>query len=121
MRYNELKWSHLAEVLRRLKQGRTTAQATTGAGFTPNVWARVRKTWDLLPAHLAEVDPTGTPADLEEIAFCIKRNQGQGGRPIGSRNVYSGARQGAQVALPTLIVSGGGFYVEDGRIVLEDE
>lgn len=120
MRYNELKWCHLAEVLRRLKRGQNTAEATQGAGFTPNVWARVRKAWDELPGHLATVDPTGVPVDLEEVAACIKRNQGQGGRPRGSRNVLRHTRGEAQGALPTLMVSGGGFYVEDGMIVLED-
>lgn len=121
MRYNELKWSHLAEVLRLLKQGRNTAEATKVAGFTPNVWARVRRAWDLLPEHLARVDPNGAVVDLSQISDLIRLNMAQGGRPLGSRNVLSGVRRGGQVVQPTLIVKNPGFYVEDGMIVMEDE
>lgn len=118
MRYNELKWSHLAEVARRLRTGLGVAvvDAAGQAGIPPGVWNRVRRSWDDLPEHLDAVDPTGTKVDLRALDNLIQAGRSKGGRPKGSKNVSSGTRQGAQVAAPALIVKNPGFFVEDGII-----
>ena len=116
MRYNQLKWSHLAEVARRLRTGLgvPVAEVAQDAGIPPGVWNRVRRTWDELPAHLALVDPGGTPVDLGSLDRLIQAGRTRGGRPKGSRNGSGSRRHGSSVPLPTLQVRDDSFWVEGG-------
>jgi|GEM_PF-5564076 len=118
MRYNELKWEHLAQVTRHLRTtlGVAVVDAAKQAGIPPGVWNRVRRSWDELPGHLATVDPDGTKVDLQALNNLIQAGRSKGGRPLGSKNMNSGTGRGSQAALPALIVKNPGFYVEDGII-----
>jgi hypothetical protein len=114
MRFNELRWCHLAIVLQRVERGDLAGDAAQVAGLTVPIWARVRKLWDEVPGHLAKVDPEGIPVDLEQLNELIYANRKNGGRPQGSRDLEPRARRTKQAELADLVVKSDLVYVEDG-------
>lgn len=112
MRYKELRWSHLATVLQRLKWGDRAVEAAKVAGIPPGVWNRVRRAWDTLPAHLAEVDPLGVKCDLAYLNELVFEGRTKGGRPPGSLD--AGSRASGKGSQPTLQVKDASIHVEGG-------
>lgn len=112
MRYKELRWSHLATVLQRLKWGDRAVDAAQVAGIPPGVWNRVRKAWGELPQHLAQVDPDGQKVDLAYLNELVFENRTKGGRPLGSLDGSS--RSHGTGTLPTLQVRDASIHVEGG-------
>ena len=114
MRYKELRWSHLAIVLQRLKWGDLAGDAAQVAGLTVPVWSRVRKEWGTLEGHLAKVDPDGAPVDLDQIDALIYANRKNGGRPKGAQDLEPRAKRTKQVELADIVVKSDLVYAEDG-------
>lgn len=114
MRFNELKWEHLAKLMQRLERGDLSGEAAKVAGLTVPVWSRVRKEWGTLEGHLAKVDPTGIPVDLALIDELIFNNRTNGGRPQGSRDTEPRAKRTKHVVLADMVVKSDLVYVEDG-------
>ena len=114
MRFNELRWCHLAVVLEHMRKGAAMSQAAQRAGISIKLWAKARSLWDELPAHLAQVDPTGSPVDLDRLNDLIRANLKNGGRPQGSKDTVRRARVEKEVVQPVLIVKSDLVYAEDG-------
>lgn len=114
MRFNELKWEHLATVLEQMYKVDTTNKAVQRAGISTKLWAKARSLWDELPAHLAQVDPTGSPVDLDRLNDLIRANLKNGGRPQGAKDTVRRARVEKEVVQPVLIVKSDLVYAEDG-------
>ena len=114
MRFNELRWCHLAVVLEHMRKGAAMSQAAQRAGISIKLWAKARSLWDELPAHLARVDPTGSPVDLDRLNDLIRANLKNGGRPQGSKDTVRRARVEKEVVQPVLIVKSDLVYAEDG-------
>lgn len=122
MRYNELKWEHLAKVLVLIGKGQSTLKAAQSAGISTSVWNRARRDWAKLPGHLANVDPLGSPVDLDRLDNRIRDNLSNGGRPQGAKDHGPRVKRHTKgVPLPTLRVKDSSFYVEDGVFYVEDE
>ena len=114
MRFNELRWGHLAIVLERVKTGDRAGEAALAAGIPPGVWNRARKAWAELPEHLAKVDPEGLVVDLDHIDELVFENRTKGGRPPGSKDQVRRSSRKAFVEPPALIVKSTSVHVEDG-------
>lgn len=114
MRFNELKWAHLAIVLRQVARGDLAGDAAQVAGLSTSVWNRARKLWDGLPEHLAKVDPDGAPVDLDQIDALIYANRKNGGRPKGAQDLEPRAKRTKQVELADIVVKSDLVYAEDG-------
>lgn len=114
MRFNELRWCHLAIVMEQMYKVGTANKAAERAGISTKVWNKARTLWDELPAHLAQVDPTGSPVDLDRLNDLIRANLKNGGRPQGVKDSVRRARVEKEVVQPVLIVKSDLVYAEDG-------
>lgn len=114
MRFNELKWEHLAKVMQRLKWGDRAGEAILVAGISTSVWNKARRGWDELPKHLALVDPDGAVVDLDYLDELVFETLKRGGRPEGSKDTVRRANRKYVAEIPTLIVTNPSIHVEDG-------
>ena len=114
MRFNELKWEHLAIVLQRLKWGDRAVEAAKVAGISASIWNKARRAWDEVPGHLARVDPEGTPVDLEYLDELVFESLKRGGRPEGAVDTVRRSNRQYEAAMPTLVVTNPSIHVEDG-------
>lgn len=114
MRFNELRWCHLAIVLQRLKWGDRAVEAAKVAGISASVWNRARRGWDELPAHLSRVDPEGLVVDLDYLNELVFESLRRGGRPEGSKDTVRRSNRKYEAEMPTLLITNALIHVEDG-------
>ncbi|KII34865.1 hypothetical protein NL64_06275 [Pseudomonas fluorescens] len=122
MRFNDIRWEHLAAIHKALRHGASVPDALTEVGLTPALWRRLRGDWHATCAHLASVDPTGHPVEVADIDVLISERRGLGGRLPGSLDLRPRApRHTKGRPLPTLQVQDSSFCVEGGVFYIEDE